>query len=129
MRCYTDPNYKHSTLTSRIIKACFTVYNKLGAGFAEKVYENALVLELRDLGLEVRQQYPIKVYYNGNVIGDYTADLIVENTVIVEIKAVVKLNEMHEVQLVNYLKATDADIGLLVNFGSTITIKRKIFDQ
>jgi GxxExxY protein len=126
---YADPNYKHSALTDRIIKACFTVYNKLGTGFAEKVYENALALERRKLGLDVRQQAPIKVHYDGNVIGDYVADPVVDGKVIVEAKAVSRPNEMHEVQLVNYLKATDIDVGLLVNFGNAITVKRKIFDQ
>ena len=98
--------YKHSDITERIIGAAYQVYNTLGFGFAEKVYENALAIELGDAGLPVRQQHPIEVFYNGRTVGDYQADLVVDNKVIVEIKAVGGLDKAHEVQLVNYLKAT-----------------------
>jgi GxxExxY protein len=89
------------------------------------VYENALRIELVKLGLEVKQQEPIKVYYEGQVVGDYYADLWVENQVIVELKAVQMLSKEHEVQLVNYLAATGIDTGLLLNFGPSVQVKRK----
>lgn len=101
----------------------------LGFGFAEKVYENALVFELADMGLSVEQQHPIEIYYNGRRVGDYLADVVVEGKVIVEVKAVSQLNELHEVQLINYLKATDIEIGLLINFAPELEIRRKIFDR
>ena len=126
---HVKENYKHSDITDKIIRAAFDVYNKLGLGFVEKVYENALALEVRKLGLKVEQQVPVKVYYDGSVVGDYVADLVVDGKVIVEIKAVSQPVKAHEVQLVNYLKATEIEVGLLINFGKDIVIKRKIFDQ
>ncbi|MFH0774622.1 MAG: GxxExxY protein [bacterium] len=116
-------------LLKKIIGAAYKVYNTLGTGFLEKVYENALIVELKKQELEIRQQEPIKVFYEKEVVGDYIADIVVDGKVIVEIKAVGDLNEIHEVQLVNYLKATRIEIGLLINFGKKIEIKRKIFDQ
>jgi len=112
-------------LTKKIIGCAFKVHNALGCGFLEKVYENALRIELLKEGLEVKQQEPIKVYYEGQVVGDYYADLWVEDRVIVELKAVQTLSKAHEVQLVNYLTATGVDIGLLLNFGSSVQVKRK----
>jgi GxxExxY protein len=97
----------------------------LGAGFLERVYENALLIELTKRGLPVKQQAPIRVLYDGYVVGEYVADLIVAETVIVEIKAVLDLTAQHEVQLVNYLTATGIDTGLLLNFGPSVKIKRK----
>jgi len=97
----------------------------LGHGFLEKVYENALRIELVKQGLEVKQQEPIKVYYEGQVVGDYYADLWIEDRVIVELKAVRALSKAHEVQLVNYLTATGVDTGLLLNFGPSVKVKRK----
>ena len=122
-------DYKHTEITEKIIGAVFNVYNTLGFGFIEKVYENALLIELKKKNLELELQKPIEVFYKGEVVGEYVADLIVEGKVIVEIKAVKKLNEIHKVQLINYLKATEIEIGLLINFGRKIEIKRKIFDQ
>lgn len=116
---------KHKTLTQQIIGCAFKVHNTLGAGFLEKVYENALRLELSKQGLAVRQQAPINVYYENQIVGEYYADLWVADVVIVEIKAVQKLLKLHEVQLVNYLTATGVDVGLLLNFGPSIEIKRK----
>jgi len=124
-----NTDYKYSELTEKIIKASYEVYNELGYGFLEKVYENALALELKSAELPVVQQAPIKVYYKQNLIGDYCADLLVGDKVIIEIKAVSQLAKIHEVQLVNYLKATKYEIGLLINFGDKIEIKRKIFDR
>ena len=121
--------YKHRELTEKIIKAAYEVYNELGYGFLEKVYENALACELKSAEINVTPQAPIKVYYKQNLVGDYCADLLVGDKIIVEIKAVSQLAKIHEVQLVNYLKATKYEIGLLINFGDKIEIKRKIFDR
>jgi GxxExxY protein len=112
-------------LTGQIIGCAFKVHGTLGAGFAEKVYENALRIELIKEGLRVRQQAPIRVLYEGQVVGDYYADLWVEDRIIVELKAVQRLAQVHEVQLVNYLTATGTDIGLLLNFGESVDVKRK----
>jgi GxxExxY protein len=106
---------KHKDITELIIKAFYTVYNTLGYGFLEKVYENAMVIELRKLGLEVIPEACIKVYYNSKVVGEYFADLLVAGAVIVEIKAVRTLAPEHEAQLLNYLKATPYEVGLLLN--------------
>lgn len=125
-----NPNkkYKYSDITEKIIKEVYFVYSSIGYGFLEKVYENALHKRLTDTGLISKQQFPVNVYFEKEIVGEYYADLVVENKVIVEIKAVEKLAKIHEVQLVNYLKATDIEVGLLVNFGKKIEIKRKIFD-
>lgn len=114
-----------SKLTEKIIGCCYSVHNVLGAGFLEKVYENALAIELRDQGIPVRQQSPIPVYYKGQVVGEFFSDMDVMEEVIVELKAVQSLTKEHEVQLVNYLTATGRDIGLLINFGDSVQIKRK----
>jgi GxxExxY protein len=116
---------KDETLTQKIIGSAFKVHNTLGAGYLEKVYENALRIELTKQGLKVEQQKPIKVYYEDEVVGEYFADLWAENQVIVELKAVQSLNKEHEVQSVNYLTATGVDTGLLLNFGPSVQIKRK----
>ncbi len=119
---------KHAELTERIIKAFYKVYNTLGYGFPEKVYENALAIELAKQGLRVQVQAPVKVYDEGDEVGEYFADLIVEDLVIIELKAVEALAEAHERQLLNYLKATKIEVGLLVNFGPKPELKRKIFE-
>ena len=111
--------------TDKIIKAYYKVYNKLGFGFLEKVYENALYMELKNLGLFCEKQ--IKVYYEGEVVGDYYSDITVNKNIIIELKAAESLREEHELQLVNYLKATDIEVGLLFNFGKKPEFKRKIF--
>ena len=116
----------HKEITSEIIAAFYAVYNTLGYGFLEKVYENALILELRKKGLTVKKQVPIKVKYDGQIIGEYFADLFVEDKVIVELKAVEKIIAVHEAQLLNYLKATNIEVGLLLNFGPKAEFKRKI---
>jgi GxxExxY protein len=112
-------------LTEKIIGCAFTVHNKLGPGFLEKVYENALRMELLKAGPTVKQQEPISVIYDGQVVGEYYADLWVEERVVVELKAALALVKEHEVQLVNYLAATRIDLGLLLNFGSSVQVKRK----
>jgi GxxExxY protein len=103
-------------LTFRIRSAVFQVNRELGSGFLEKVYENALLIELKNSGLKAEAQVPIKVRYKGHEIGEYFADIVVEDRVIIELKAVESLQKIHEAQLLNYLKATGYKIGLLVNF-------------
>lgn len=120
---------KYSNLTEKIIKAAYTVHNVLGFGFLEKVYQNALIIELRKMGLNVLSEEPITVYYENEIVGQYVADIIVEKKVILELKAVKDLAKIHEVQLVNYLKATGIEVGLLINFGHSVQIKRKVFDK
>jgi GxxExxY protein len=113
-------------LTGKIIGCAMKVHTKLGFGFVESVYENALAHELRKANLLVYQQVPIKVYYDGIVVGDFIADLVVNDEVILELKAVQNLNAIHEVQLVNYLNATGTETGLLLNFGTrSLEFKRK----
>lgn len=116
-------------ITSKIIKAFYNVYNTLGFGFLEKVYENAMVIELRKLGLHGRRQVPVKVYYDETQVGDYFADIIVEDCIIIELKAGESLCEEHEAQLVNYLRATSIEVGFLFNFGRKPEFKRKIFEN
>ena len=117
----------HSELTEKIIKAFYKVYNTLGYGFLEKVYENDLVIELKKMGFHISQQYNIKVYYDGVIVGDYFADIIVEDNVIIELKSAESLRKEHKFKLINYLKATEKEVGLLLNFGKTPEFKRAIF--
>ena len=118
---------KEEHLTRQIIGAFFRVYNRLGYGFLEKVYERALAIELRERGLRVACQNPVKVFYGGRMVGDYFADLVVEDSVIVELKAAEALHPAHEAQLVNYLRATEIEVGLLLNFGTKPQFSRKLF--
>ena len=117
----------YKSITDSILAAFYEVYHALGAGFLEKVYENALLIELRQRGLEVAQQVPIPVRYKGVPVGEYYADLLVAQKVIVEIKAVERLTNVHEAQLLHYLKATDKEVGLLLNFGPKPQIIRRIW--
>ena len=112
-------------LTQTIIGCAYTVHNKLGPGFLEKVYENALRIELEKVGLRVKQQEPINVTYDGQVVGEYYADLWVNERVVLELKAALALVKEHEVQVVNYLTATKVEHGLLLNFGPSVQVKRK----
>jgi GxxExxY protein len=118
----------NEALTKKIIAAAYKVHNALKSGFVEKVYENAMVIELTKSGLSVVQQHSIDVFYEGHIVGTFKADLWVEDEIIVEIKAVENLIKDHEVQLVNYLTATNVAVGLLINFGSSVTVKRKYRD-
>ena len=120
---------KHEKITERIIEPLYRVYNTLGYGFLEKVYLNAMYIELTGMGFKVDKEKKILVYYFGNNVGDYNADLIVEEIVVVELKANEVLVEQNEYQLVNYLKATKIEVGLLLNFGKKPQMKRKIFDN
>ena len=112
-------------LTEIIISAAYKVHNTLGGGYLEKVYENAMVIELAKRGLKVAQQFPIDVYYEEELVGKYFADLLVNDVILIELKAVENLAKEHEVQLVHYLTATKLDVGLLINFGTSVTVKRK----
>lgn len=116
-----------NNITSKIIRAYYTVYNTLGFGFLEKVYENAMVIELQRVGLTGRRQVPLKVEYGEVIVGEYYADIIVENSVILELKASEYIHESHEAQLLNYLRATNIEYGLLLNFGKEPQIKRKVW--
>ena len=112
-------------LTQRVIGAAYTVHNSLGSGFLESVYENSLRVELVKQGIASETQKPIQVFYDGQMVGDFKADMLIEGCLLVELKAVNAIVPAHEVQLVNYLTATGLDIGLLINFGSSVTVKRK----
>lgn len=122
-------NYKHSDITEIIIKAFYNVYNQLGYGFLEKVYENALLIELEKFELECVSQSQIQVLYDNVKVGFYIADIIVEKAVIIEVKAAEALCEEHEAQLTNYLRATNIEVGLLLNFGKKPAFKRKVFSS
>ncbi|GJQ37243.1 MAG TPA: GxxExxY protein [Anaerolineales bacterium] len=123
-------NLKHKEITDEILYAFFKiVYPALGFGFLEKVYENAMVIALREMGLKVEQQVKIVVYFAGQVVGEYYADLVVEGCVVVELKAVQNLLDEHDAQLLNYLRATEYEVGLLLNFGPQPRFRRKVFDN
>jgi len=121
-------NEDRDKLTETIIGCAFKVSNTLGCGFLEKVYENALVIELKTSGLNCEQQKPIPVTYQGTIVGDYFADILVEGQVILEIKAAKSIDDSHQAQLLNYLKATGIHRGLLLNFGTAkMGYKRMVF--
>jgi len=120
---------QHKEMTEKIIGCAYRVYNKMGFGFLESVYENCLMIELGKVDLKADQQKEIKVYYESEEVGVFTADIIVENTVIVELKSIKRLIQAHEVQLVNYLVATNKPVGLLLNLGERkVEVKRKVKD-
>ena len=129
MEGYVNRKHKYSEITDKIIKAYYNVYNILGYGFLEKVYENSLLIELHDLGLEATNQHKINVAYKGKDVGNYFADILVEDTVILELKATESIRIEHEAQLLNYLKATKYEVGLLLNFGVKPEVKRKVFSN
>ncbi|MDN5310380.1 MAG: hypothetical protein PWP14_1774 [Methanolobus sp.] len=120
---------KHQQITGNIIGAAYSVHNLLGSGFLERVYRNALVIELRSLAFKVDVEKPIEVSYKGEIVGNYFADIVVDDRVIIEVKAIKELAPVHEVQLVNYLKATEIEVGLLINFGTSVHVKRCIMDK
>ena len=122
--------FKHKEITEKILYAFLkVVYPELGYGFLEKVYENAMAIALRELGLQVQQQRPISVVFHDEVVGEYYADLLVENAVIVELKACPGIIPAHEAQLLNYLRATPYEVGLLLNFGPKPQIFRRAYDN
>ena len=117
---------EHEDVTRQIIGSAYKVYNVLGYGFLESVYQKAMALEMSNDGLSTEQEKPLKVFYENEVVGDFFADIVVEDKVIVELKSLEKLAKAHEVQLVNYLTATGIDVGLLINFGpKQVEVKRK----
>jgi GxxExxY protein len=120
---------KHRALTDKVIGTFYEVYNELGFGFLESVYENSLVIALRDKGFKIEQQISVPVWFRGQRVGDFVADLVVENMVILELKAVRAIDEAHKAQLLNYLKATEIEVGLLLNFGQSAEFKRLAFDN
>ena len=117
----------HKNLSEKIINTFYKVYNNLGYGFLEKVYENALKIEIQSSSMEVKAQQPITVFYDRYEVGKYFADLLVEDKIIIELKAVETLCKEHENQLLNYLKATKYEVGLLLNFGKERQVKRRIY--
>ena len=118
---------KHGELSQKIIAAAHSVHKESGQGFLEKVYKNALAIELQEEGIKCALEVPMPVLYHGVVVGDYIADIVVGDRIVVEVKAVSELNSVHEVQLVNYLKATGLQVGLLMNFGRSVEVKRRVF--
>ena len=126
---YDAESLKYHDITQRIIGIFYEVYNILGYGFLEKIYQNAMELRLRKAGFSVFSQHPIAVHFDNQVIGEYFADLVVEEKIIVELKAVQQLSAEHEAQLLHYLRATDYEVGLLLNFGPRPEIHRKIHDN
>jgi GxxExxY protein len=117
----------HKELTDRIINAFYKVYNILGYGFLERIYENAVFIELRETGLIVERQFPLKVFYKNHIVGEFFADLVVDQKVIVELKAMETIQQAHLSQLQNYLRATQIEVGLLLNFGRQAEVKRRVF--
>jgi GxxExxY protein len=122
-------NIVDEELSGRIIKAFYKVYNTLGRGFLESIYHNAMLLELVAEGLVVETERPIAVYYEGKVVGTFSADIVVEGRIILELKANEAIHPAHEAQLINYLRATDIEVGLLLNFGKSPEFKRKYFSN
>ncbi|GHT41118.1 hypothetical protein FACS189437_07630 [Bacteroidia bacterium] len=126
---HSEDKLLHKELTDIIISCFYLVYNDLGYGFLERVYQNALYYALIDEGLKCETEKPIKVYHNSRVVGDYRADLLVENCVLLELKSSEELNPANEKQLINYLKATEIEVGLLLNFGKRPQFRRKVFSN
>ena len=122
-------DFLHKELSQQIIGAFYDVYNTLGYGFLEKVYENAFLYELKIIGLNANPQVPIEVFYKGIRVGQYYADLVIEDKIIIELKATETLCEAHEFQLLNYLKATNMEVGLLFNFGGKPEFKRLVYTK
>lgn len=127
MKLRTKVEYPYAELTEKIIGAAYTVHNELGGGFIEKVYENALVIELSERGIDACQQPQTSVSYRGRLVGEFNPDLIVEDKILVEVKAVRTLTHEYDQKLIHYLKATGLQVGLLINFGESVQVRRKIF--
>jgi GxxExxY protein len=128
-REFPEKSYPQKELTEKIIKAAFTVHNRLGPSFLEKVYENALTKELQSMGIKAEQQKQMTVNYGGESIGDFFVDMLVEDKVIVELKAVSTLEKSFEEKLLHYLKVSGVEVGLLINFGRSVQVKRKIYTR
>ncbi|HHE37248.1 MAG TPA: GxxExxY protein [Candidatus Cloacimonetes bacterium] len=119
--------YLYSDITEKIIKCFYKVYDELGSGFLESIYVKALIIELKEIGFQVEYEKELKVKYKEKIIGIFRADIIVEDKIIIEVKAVTNLIPQHEAQLINYLKATGIRVGLVVNFGNELDFKRRIY--
>jgi len=124
-----EHGYKHEELTGKIIKTFYDVYNELGYGFLEAAYEKAMVIALRAAGMQAEPQKAIEVWFRGDRVGEFAADIVVESLVLLELKAARALDPSHEAQLLNYLRATNVEVGLLLNFGPKPQIKRFVFDN
>jgi len=120
---------QHEELSSLAIKAFFNVYNELGYGYLEKVYQNAMLIELEELGVHAKANSQIKVYYKERLVGKYYADIIINDLIILELKTATKIQFAHESQVMNYLKGTEIEVGMLFNFGLKPTFKRLIFSE
>jgi GxxExxY protein len=120
---------KHSDLTGKILGAFFQLHKEMGYGFSEKVYQASFAILLEELNVVVEQQKPIKVYFHDRVVGKYVADMIVNEAVLLELKAIESLADVHSAQLLNYLKSTEIEVGLLLNFGPQAEFRRKIYDN
>ena len=120
-------NFPHQELTKSVIGIYYNVYNELGFGFLEKVYHKALLIELKNNGYKIDSEKKVNVYYKNKIVGEYIPDIIINDSVIVELKCVEYLTDIHENQLLNYLKATDCEVGLILNFGKDPQFIRKIF--
>lgn len=120
---------KHSDLSDKIIKVFYEIHNELGYGFSERVYQKALGIALRQIGLKVEEQLPIKIYFRGQEIGEYFADMVVNDVILIELKTVSQIVEEHEAQLLNYLKSTKIEVGYVMNFGKSAVFKRKVLDN
>lgn len=124
-----DIDFKHKEITDAVLCCFYNVYNRLGHGFLEKVYENSLLFELEETKFHAVAQKPVTVIYRGKPVGEYFADILVENKVIIEVKAIRNLLPEHESQLLNYLRATNLEVGLLLNFGPEPQVRRKVFEN
>jgi len=120
---------KHSELSQKIIKVFYDVHNELGYGFSEKVYQKAYAIALRQDGMKVDEQIPIKVYFRGQLVGEFFADMIINDLILLELKAAEAIIEEFEAQLLNYLKSTEIEVGYVMNFGKSASFKRKVFDN
>ncbi|MFZ5856335.1 MAG: GxxExxY protein [Chloroflexota bacterium] len=120
---------KHSELSERIIKVFYEVHNELGFGFSEKVYQKAYAIALRQDGMKVDEQVSIKVYFRGQLVGEFFADMVVNDLILLELKAAEIIIDEFEAQLLNYLKSTEIEVGYVLNFGKSATFKRKVFDN
>ena len=120
---------KHSDLSDKVIKVFYEVHKELGYGFSEKVYQKAFGIALRQIGLQVDEQVPIKVYFRRQLVGEYFADMIVNNVILLELKTTEHIIGEHEAQLLNYLKSTEIEVGYVMNFGKSAEFKRKVFDN
>jgi GxxExxY protein len=124
-----DPNYKHSELTELIIGVFYEVYNELGFGFLESVYRNSLHLALLEKGLAVEQEVPVTVFFRGKNVGDFRADLVVNETILLELKTAEQIVAAHESQVLNYLRSTSLELGLILNFGPRPQVRRMLLDN